>query len=163
CGAQSRARLASVRLARTLVGVRLRRWHCGIAFRADHRRRYAPPRRAAAPRRRGSAGCRDGEGARAPRRRAGVGPRVLGRGRDPHRRAGAGFADAYHPGARGALGRGARAAALRTCARAGAPHEIETGTEGPLKMATVAQPTEKLPPLIRWRFGWIFIAGIILI
>ena len=29
-------------------------------------------------------------------------------------------------------------------------------------MATVAQPTEKLPPLIRWRYSWIFIAGIVL-
>jgi hypothetical protein len=29
-------------------------------------------------------------------------------------------------------------------------------------MATVAQPPEKLPPLIRWRFSWIFIAGLVL-
>src|SRR5678816_75424 len=29
-------------------------------------------------------------------------------------------------------------------------------------MATVAQATEKLPSLIRWRYSWIFIAGIVL-
>lgn len=30
-------------------------------------------------------------------------------------------------------------------------------------MATVAEPSEKLPPLIRWKFSWIFIAGIVLV
>jgi hypothetical protein len=29
-------------------------------------------------------------------------------------------------------------------------------------MATVADQAEKLPPLIRWRYSWIFIAGIVL-
>ena len=29
-------------------------------------------------------------------------------------------------------------------------------------MATVADRTEKLPPLIRWQYSWIFIAGIVL-
>jgi hypothetical protein len=29
-------------------------------------------------------------------------------------------------------------------------------------MATVAEHTEKLPPLIRWQYSWIFIAGIVL-
>jgi len=30
-------------------------------------------------------------------------------------------------------------------------------------MATIVEPREKLPPLIRWKFSWIFIAGIVLV